>query len=72
MVVARLAEVYRSSKAVNWEQDYAVTLTRGLFGGWWVSGVRTKAVAVVQAFGSYAQSGQTQIVVPPMVGAVGR
>ena len=63
-VVSHYAEIYPSGKALNWEQDYALTLTRGFLGPWRVSNVRTTAQAVVQALGGYRAQGQTNLVVP--------
>ena len=63
-VVTHYAEIYPGRKALNWEQDYALTLTRGLFGPWRVSGVRTTAQAVVQVLGGYSAQGRTHLVVP--------
>ena len=63
-VVAHYAEIYPSGKALNWEQDYALTLTRGPFGPWRVANVRTTAQAVVQALGGYKAQGRTNLVVP--------
>ncbi len=63
-VVTHYAEIYPGRKALNWEQDYALTLRRGIFGPWRVSGVRTTAQAVVQALGGYPSQGRTHLVVP--------
>ena len=63
-VVSHYAEVYPSGKALNWEQDYSLTLTRGLFSPWKVSGVRTTTQAIVQVLGGYRAQGTTNIVVP--------
>ena len=63
-VVTHYAEIYPGRKALNWEQDYALTLRRGIFGPWRVSGVRTTAQAVVQVLGGYPSRGQTHLVVP--------
>ena len=63
-VVSHYAEVYPSGKALNWEQDYSLTLTRGLLSPWKVSGVRTTTQAIVQVLGGYKAQGPTNIVVP--------
>ena len=63
-VVSHYAEVYPSGKALNWEQDYSLTLTRGLLSPWKVSGVRTTTQAVVQVLGGYKAQGPTNLVVP--------
>lgn len=67
LVVSHYAEVNPSGKALNWEQDFAVELTRGLFGPWQVSRVRTTAMALVQVIGTYPRQGPTQIAVPPAI-----
>ena len=63
-VVSHYAEVYPDGKALNWEQDYSLTLTRGLFSPWKVSGVRTTTQAIVQVLDGYKAQGPTNIVVP--------
>jgi len=66
-VISHYAEVYPNGRALNWEQDYTLTLTRGFFGGWKVASVDTRIQAVVQVFGSYKVQGPTNLVVPIMV-----
>lgn len=51
IVVNHYAEVNTAGKAVDWEQDFAVTLMRGRFRSWRVSGVRTMQVALMQTVG---------------------
>jgi len=63
-VVSHYAEVYPDGRALNWEQDYTLTLTRGFFGGWKVAGVDTRIQAVVQVLGSYRAQGPTNLVAP--------
>ena len=63
-VVAHYAEVYPDGRALNWEQDYVLTLTRPMLGRWKVSNVRTTIQAVVQVLSSAKADGPTSLAVP--------
>jgi len=63
-VISHYAEVYPDGRALNWEQDYTLTLTRGFIGGWKVASVDTRIQAVVQVLGSFKTYRQTNLVVP--------